>query len=289
MSYQIFTDTAANLPCKEMTRLDIRVLTYPLELGGERYECPVDLTCFDYKRYYDALRAGTPVKTSLINQEVFMDAFRPVLEGGEDVVYIGLSSGVSGTVHSARLAAERLCELYPGRHVEVIDSLGAGLGIGLVACRAADLRAQGMELDALCGALTLYSRNMRQYFTVDDMMFLRRGGRVSGVKAILGTVLQIKPILYGDEEGHIVMINKARGRRDAIARIAALYRETAVDPQHNRVAISHGDCEADAMELAERICEIARPGELIVSVHEPMTGAHVGPGMLALFFQGEGR
>ena len=120
-------------------------------------------------------------------------------------------------------------------------------------------------------------------------MFLRRGGRVSGVKAILGTVLQIKPILYGDEEGHIVMINKARGRRDAIARIAALYRETAVDPQHNRVAISHGDCEADAMELAERICEIARPGELIVSVHEPMTGAHVGPGMLALFFQGEGR
>ncbi len=289
MSYQIFTDTAANLPYEEMTRLGIRVLTYPLELGGARYECPADLTRFDYKQYYHALRSGTPVKTSLINQEVFMDAFAPVLEAGEDVVYIGLSSGVSGTVHSARMAAERLCESYPGRRAEVVDSLGAGLGIGLVACHAADLRAQGMELSALCADLREYCGNMRQYFTVDDMMFLRRGGRISGVKAIVGTVLQIKPILYGNEEGRIVMIDKARGRRDAISRIARLYRETAVDPQHSRVAISHGDCEADAMELAERICEIARPGELIVSVHEPMTGAHVGPGMLALFFAGKGR
>jgi len=289
MACRIIVDTTANLPLDQTQKLGIEVFSTQFELDGKAYICPLDLRDFDAKGYYDALRAGVPAKTSLINAARFLEVFRPVLEAGDDIVYVGLSSGVSGTIQSARIAAEQLREEYPERHIAIVDSLGAGLGVGLIACHAADWRNAGHDFAEIVTDTLRYRDNLRQYFTVDDIMFLRRGGRISGAKAVLGTVLQIKPILYGSEAGKIEMIEKARGRRGSISRIAQLYRETAVDPQHGRVAISHGDCEEDAAALAEQICAIAQPGELIVEIHEPMTGAHVGPGMLALFFEGNGR
>jgi DegV family protein with EDD domain len=229
------------------------------------------------------------MKTSLINSQLFMDHFRPELEKGNDVVYVGLSSGVSGTLQAAKMAAEELMEEYPQRTVCVIDSLGAGFGPGLLACRAADLRNAGKTATEAEEILEDAVKHLLQIFTVDDLNFLKRTGRVSGATAAIGTILNIKPLLWGDPTGHIVALSKCRGRKKAIEAIVDIYRNRAINAQNQRVAISHGDCLEEAQLLADKICEVCKPKELIICQHEPFTGAHVGPGMLALFFFGEER
>ena len=160
---------------------------------------------------------------------------------------------------------------------------------GLLACRAAELRDEGRSAAEATAVLEQEVQNLCEFFTVSDLMFLHRTGRVQAAAALVGTVLNLKPILRGDEEGHIVTCEKVRGRARAIANLAARYETRAVHPELQRVAITHGDCPEDAQALAERIRAIAEPKELIVCPHEPFTGAHVGPGMLGLFFFGSGR
>ena len=217
------------------------------------------------------------------------DAFRPVLAAGEDVLYITLSSGISGTVASGLQAAQALMEEFPQRQVRVLDSMGAGFGIGLLLGRASDDRKAGLNQDQTYASLERDRDNLCEFFTVDDLMFLRRTGRLSGVTATLGTMLQLKPLLRGDETGHITVFNKVRGRKRAVETLGELYRKRVCSPETQRVYISHGDCPEDAEQLARMVQEIAPPKELIVCLHEPLTGAHVGPGMLALFFLGKGR
>lgn len=289
MSYTVFTDGCSNLPAYLLRELDIRVLPCSYTLDGEPGVFDGDLDAFDTHAYYDKLRAGAVMKTSLINSQLFMDHFRPELEKGNDVVYVGLSSGVSGTLQAAKMAAEELMEEYPQRTVCVIDSLGAGFGPGLLACRAADLRNAGKTATEAEEILEDAVKHLLQIFTVDDLNFLKRTGRVSGATAAIGTILNIKPLLWGDPTGHIVALSKCRGRKKALEAIVDIYRNRAIDAQNQRVAISHGDCLEEAQLLADKICEVCKPKELIICPHEPFTGAHVGPGMLALFFFGEER
>ena len=289
MSYTLFVDSGSNLPARKLQELSIRVVPFHYELDGNLIRCPDYPDGFDGHSYYDRLRAGAVVKTSLINSADFYDAFRPEVAAGSDVMYVGLSSGISGTVQSATLAAEQLMEEFPGRRVRVVDSMGAGLGTGLLACKAADYRDEGLDIDQAAIKLNFDRENLCEYFTVDDLMFLKRTGRVSGVTAVIGSMLQIKPMLRGDESGKIVVCGKIRGRKRAIAELAEIYAKKAVNAAAQRVAISHGDCLEEAQKLADKIREIASPRELILSMHEPLTGAHVGPGMLALFFFGDGR
>ena len=289
MSYTVFTDGCSNLPGYLLRELEIRVLPCSYTLDGEPGVFDGDLDAFDSHGYYDKLRAGSVMKTSLLNSQLFIDHFRPELEKGKDVVYIGLSSGVSGTLRAAKIAADELMEEYPERVVRVVDSLGAGFGPGLLACRAADLRNEGKTAAEAGESLDDAVKHLLQIFTVDDLNFLKRTGRVSGATATIGTILNIKPLLWGDPTGHIVALSKCRGRKKAIEAIVEIYRKRAIDAQNQRVAISHGDCLEEARQLAERVCEICKPKELIICPHEPFTGAHVGPGMLALFFFGEER
>lgn len=289
MSYAIFTDGCSNLPGKLLSDLNIQTLPCSYTIDDVPDTFWGDMDTFDAKTYYDKLRGGAVVKTSLLNSHVFLTHFRPELEQGRDVVYIGMSSGISGTIQSARIAAEELEEEFPGRTVRIVDSLGAGLGAGLLACRAADLRNEGKAAPEAGDILDEEVMQLLQFFTVDDLNFLKRTGRVSGATAAIGTVLNIKPLLWGDPTGHIVAFAKCRGRRKAVDAIVEQYRTRAVDAQKRRVAISHGDCKEEAEALAERICQICQPKELIVCLHEPITGSHVGPGMLALFFFGESR
>jgi DegV family protein with EDD domain len=187
------------------------------------------------------------------------------------------------------MAAEELMEQFPGRTVHTVDSLGAGFGPGLLAIRAAQLRAEGKsaaEAGAILDAEVMHTLN---FFTVDDLNFLKATGRVSGATAAIGTVLNIKPLLWGDPTGHIVALSKCRGRKKAIEAIVEIYRNRAIDAQNQRIAISHGDCLEEAQILADKVCQICKPKELIICPHEPFTGSHVGPGMLALFFFGEER
>lgn len=289
MSFAIFTDGCSNLPGRLLRELDIHVLPCTYTVNGEPVTFSGDIEQFDAKAYYDQLRAGMDIKTSLLNTQLFMDHFRPCLEQGLDVLYVGLSSGVSGTYQASCMAAEELMEEFPGRTVRTVDSRGASLGVGILTCRGADFRAEGMDVNAAADALLEESDHLCQYFTVDDLNFLKRTGRVSGATAAIGTVLNIKPLLYGDKEGHIVARAKVRGRKKAIEAILDLYAAKAIHPENGRVAITHGDCPEEAQLLADRVCQIAKPKDLIICPHEPFTGVHVGPGMLALYFFGDCR
>ena len=289
MSYTVFTDGCSNLPGRLLKELDIRVLPCSYVMDDVPGTYLGDIDAFDTHAYYDKLRSGSVMKTSLLNSQLFMDHFRPELEQGLDVVYVGMSSGISGTIQAARIAAEELEEEFPGRTIRVVDSLGAGFGPGLLSCRASDLRSEGKTAAEAADILDSEVPHLLQFFTVDDLNFLKRTGRVSGATAAIGTVLNIKPLLWGDPTGHIVALQKCRGRKKAIEQIVELYRTRAIAPEKQRIAISHGDCPEEAQALADRICAIAQPRELIIAPHEPFTGAHVGPGMLALFFFGKER
>ena len=289
MAFTLFVDSGSNLPARRLAAHDIHVISFPMEIDGVQTQSPRYPDGFDGHSFYSRLKAGMSVKTSLINSDSFCEAFRPELASGRDVMYVGISSGITGTVQSARIAAEMLLEEFPERIIRVVDSKGAGLGTGILALRAADYRDAGLTAAQAAAKLDYDVDNLCEYFTVDDLQFLRRTGRLSGAAAAIGTMLQIKPMLRGDEDGHIVVCGKIRGRKKAIDELAAVYAKRMVDAAKQRVAISHGDCLAEAQALAQRIREIANPKELILSMHEPLTGAHVGPGMLAVFFFGIGR
>lgn len=289
MPFSIFVDGSANLPGHLLRQLEIEILPCSYTLGGVPGTYDGSLDSFPSHEYYEALRRGEKAQTSLLNTQLFLDAFRPVLERGEDVVYFSMSSGISGTCHAAKLAVQELLEEFPERTVRVVDSLGAGFGTGLMACKASELRSSGKTAEETANLMDADVQNTLQFFTVDDLNFLKGTGRVSGATAMIGTVLNIKPVLWGDPNGHITARSKCRGRKKAMAAIAEEYRLRVEDAENQRVAISHGDCPEDAQALADMICAIAKPRELIIAPHEPFTGAHVGPGMLALFFHGKPR
>ena len=275
MSFSIFVDGSSNLPGEILRKLDISILLCSYSMNGVPSTYDGCLDTFDSHEYYEMLRQGGKVQTSLLNTQLFLDSFRPVLERGEDVVYFSMSSGISGTYQAAKIAAEELMETYPERTVRVVDSLGSGFGTGLMACKAADLRAAGKDARETADIMDEDAQHTLQFFTVDDLNFLKRTGRVSGATAMIGTVLNIRC--------------KARGRKKAMAAIVEEYKKFVEDAGSQRVAISHGDCPEDAQLLADMITEAAKPMELIIAPHEPFTGAHVGPGMLALFFHGKKR
>ena len=289
MSFTIFVDGSSNLPGAVLRELDIRTLPCSYTVNGQPSTYNGRLDSFNPHEYYEMLRQGGKVQTSLLNTQLFLDHFRPELEQSRDVLYFSMSSGISGTCQAAKIAAEELLEEFPGRTVRVVDSLGSGFGTGLMACKAADLRSEGKTVAETADIMDADAHNMLQFFTVDDLNFLKRTGRVSGATAMIGTVLNIKPILWGDPTGHITARSKQRGRKKALAAIVEEYRKGVIDPENQRVAISHGDCEEEANYLAEMIRAVAPPKELIIAPHEPFTGAHVGPGMLALFFHGKPR
>lgn len=289
MPFSIFTDACSNLPGRILTGRSIQTLPAAYSIGDEHITYQGDIDSFDSKKHYDLLRSGAMISTTLINTQLFLDHFRPALERGEDVIYIGMSSGISGTFQAANIAAEELREEFPQRTIRTVDSLGAGFGPGLLTIRAADLRDEGKTVDETGDILDREKMNLCQFFTVEDLMFLRRTGRLRATSALAGTVLGIKPILRGNEEGHIVVCHKCRGRKKAVDTLVNLYADRVVDPANQIVAISHGDCLEEAQTLAERINAIAPPRELLICPHEPFTGSHVGPGMLGVFFFSDGR
>ena len=288
-TYAIFTDGFSNLPGQLLTSLDIRILPCTYFVDGEPVHYNGDIETFDSHTYYEGIRQGKVITTALVNTQSFLEHFRPCVEQGQDILYIGLSSGVSGTYQAAVMAAQELMEEFPECKIRTVDSCGAGLGVGLLSCRASDLRTEGKSLDEAADILEKEKLGLCEFFTVGSLEYLKRSGRVSAATAAIGSVLNIKPLLYGDYEGHIVSCAKPRGRKKAIAAILEKYKKLALHPENGRVFISHGDCPDEAQQLADQVCAIAQPKELIICPHEPFTGCHVGPGMLALFFQGTAR
>ena len=275
---QIFVDSGANLSAELREQYNIHLLPMALTINDQ--PAPEGL---DGHEYYEALRSGADVRTSMVNPDDAKKAFETYVSQGDDVVYFSISAGISGSWWSAKLAGDELMEEYPGRRVCPIDSMGASLGAGIPALKASSLVRQGMELDELVEKMTVYCQNYCQYFAVDDLKYLRKGGRISGASALVGSLLQIKPILQGDPEGKIVVLSKERGRKKAMDTLIQLYEEM-VEDKSAPVGISHAAAPAEALHLATALRQAGCTGEILSVCHEPVTGAHVGPGMLALYF-----
>ena len=285
MSFAIFTDTSANIPTPQCRDRQIGVIPLSYIVEGREHTC-LDTEAFDSAAYYDSLKNGLKVTTSQINPQRYAEAMEPVLQAGQDILFVGMSSGISGSFASARIAAEQLLEEYPDRKIRLVDTLGASLGEGLVVLLAADLRDQGKTLEEAGEILDEKSRHMYQLFTVDDLMFLRRGGRLSNASAIVGTVLNVKPLLKGNEAGRIVSFEKTRGRKRVMEKIAERYDRLVEDAGDQIVGISHGACPQDAAQMAEMLCRNHPPKSILTVDHEPVTGSYLGPGALCVYFMG---
>ena len=285
MSYRIFTDTSANLPTDLTEAKGITVVPFSYCLNGEEFMC-TDTRSFDGAGFYGAIRKHASVSTSQINPFRYEEYMEPVLQAGSDILYIGMSSGISGSFASSSVAIEQLRAKYPERDIRAVDTLSASLGEGIVVLKAVEYLEHGMDIDEAEKRLNELSRKVCQIFIVDDLMHLRRTGRLSNAVALAGAVLQIKPMLKGNEKGQIVCIKKERGRRRAIESLVKVYENYIEDAEEQIVGISHADCAEDAEYLASRLRSVAAPKEILTVCYEPVTGSHVGPDPLALFFVG---
>ena len=282
--FQIITDTSANLPSELAAEKDLTVIPFPYFVNGARHTC-LDTEGFDGKTFYGAMREGAEVTTSQINPQNYIDVMRPVLQKGLDILFVGMSSGISGAYHSAELAAEELRAEFPERKIRLVDTIGASLGEGLLVLRAVRDKLAGLSLDAIYEKLMDLRHRLCNIFTVDDLKYLRKGGRLSNLSFIVGTLLQIKPLLKGNEEGKIVAFAKLRGRKKALEELAKRYDEYVVNAEEQTIGIAHADCPEDAAYLIELLRRNHPPKEILTVGYEPVTGSHVGPGTLALFFE----
>ena len=285
MSYRILTDTSANLPTPLAKEKGIGILPFSYYIDKNEFSC-LDTEQFDAAGFYGAIRCGTKVSTALVSPERYYTRFKAVLDGGNDILFIGMSSGISGSFEKSVLVKEQLKEEYPERSIECVDSLGASLGEGLLALKAVELKQEGLSLSENADAIRALVPSMCQVFTVDDLMHLKRTGRLSNAAAFVGTVLSIKPLLKGDEGGRIVSFAKLLGRKRSVEAIAQQYKKLVINPAEQVIGIAHADCKKDAEHLIELINRLAPPKDIMLVDYEPVTGSHVGPGALALFFMG---
>lgn len=282
--FEILTDTSANLPSELARKEDITVIPFHYYVNGAANTC-LDTEGFDGVTFYNAMREGADVTTSQINPQGFTEVMRPILEDGKDILYVGMSSGISGAFHCAELAAEELQADFPDRKIRLVDTIGASLGEGLLVLKAAADKLLGISLDEVYQKLLNLRHRLCNIFTVDDLHYLRKGGRLSNLSFVLGTLLQIKPLLKGNEEGKIVAFSKIRGRKKAIEELAKRYNEWVDHPEDQTVGIAHADCPEDAQRLIDLLNAHKPPKKILNVCYEPVTGSHVGPGTLALFFE----
>lgn len=284
--YMIYTDSGCDLSPEKQQEYGVKVLSLTYRFGDDEREYKTN--DMPIHVFYQQMRNGRVAKTAAVNTEEFYTAFEAELKEGRDVLYIGFSSGLSSTSESAQVAAKELNEKYPDRKVIAIDTLCASAGEGMLVWLAGKKRAEGASLEETAELIRSRYMSMCHWFTVDDLVYLKRGGRVSAAVALAGTVLGIKPVLHVDDEGHLISMSKARGRKQSIKALAQKYTELA-EPEGGVYFISHSDCLADAKYLEELISqEHGHKAELITDVG-PVIGAHSGPGTLALFFFGKER
>jgi DegV family protein with EDD domain len=283
--FHIFTDLAANLPEELVAHYELEIIPLICELDGQ----PVDVSQgFDGKAFYDRMRAGAMTKTSMPPMGLFLDTFRPIVERGEDILYIGMSSGISGTIGLAKTVAQELQEEFPERTIAVVDTRAASLGEGLPVIRAAEMRQAGCSLEEIRAAAEDGSDHIWQVFTVEDLEYLRRGGRLYSVTAKVGNLLNVKPILMGDELGRIVVRHMNVGRRRSLDTLVAKYGENCPD-KASPVGLAHADCTKDMEYVTAKLRQAGCTGQIYTVMYEPVTGSHVGPGTVALFFYGTHR
>ena len=293
--FEIVVDSAANIPAELCKKYNIKVLSFVNLVNGK------EVTCFDPdltleqerqkgKEYYDAVRSGAEIKTGLISSGIFEDTFREIVEADKDVLYFSLSKNISGNYNSARVAAEEVMEnCTNGRKIRLIDSLNASLAQGILAIYASEMRDKDMEFDEIADTLETYPARMNGVFTVGNLKYLAKTGRLSGATAVIGNVLSIKPILRGNKDGYIVQFKKCRGRKPVLNELINLVCDNIVNPEEQIIGIAHADAYEDSLYVMDEIQKRIKVRGFINTSYDFCTGSHVGPDTIALFFMAKDR
>ena len=287
--YTIVTDSSCDLPDQLAAELELKVVPLSLTMEGKQYLNTTDERGIAHKELYARLREGVMAKTSAANVEDFLSALEPEMAAGRDALYIGFSSALSATCAVGANVCRDLMEKYPGRKAYAVDSLCASLGQGLFVYLLAQKKREGMDIDALRDYAEELKLHICHWFTVEDLQFLRRGGRVSAAAAFIGSILSIKPVLHVDNEGRLIPVSKVRGRKASLRAIADKVKETMLDRPDQTLFISHGDSEEDAKLVAEMIQERTGLKLQVLNFVGPVIGSHSGPGTIAVFFIGSER
>ena len=287
--YVIMTDSCCDMTDEMARELDLVVQPLSLHMGQDVYRNWLDGREIGFEDFYARIRAGETATTSAVSVGEFEDAMRPILAQGKDILCINFSSALSTTYQSAVIAAEELQSEFPDAQIRVVDSLCASLGQGLLVYLCAREKEAGKTLEEVHAFAEETKGRVCHWFTVDDLNHLKRGGRISAATALFGTMLSIKPVMHVDDTGHLTAVSKARGRKASLLALVDEMEKTAIDPRHQTVFISHGDCEADARFVAEEITRRFGVTDIHINYVGPVIGNHSGPGTMALFFLGEHR
>ncbi len=294
MGFRIVVDSGANIPAEQVKKYGIDVISFVISVDGK------EITCFEPdkspeqekeagKAYYDAIRNGAEVSTSLLNRSQFEDYFEPILKQGEDILCINLSSGISGTYFEAKCAASDLQVKYPDRKIEVVDSKNASLGQGLLAVYASMMRSEGMAFERITEIIRSYVPRINGVFTVGDLKYLAKTGRIKKTVAMAGNILNIKPILRGDKDGYIVEFRKLRGRRKSIDELVNLIVNNMQNPSEQILGIAHADAYEDVCTVVEKVKQRTGLKDVLITSYDYCTGSHVGPDTVAVFFLAKDR
>lgn len=287
--YKIITDSNCDLTPALIEELDVQVIPMEFVIGEKVYRNYPDERDMSTKEFYSRIRSGETSTTNQINTATFLDVFTPLLDAGQDIFYLAFSSGLSGTYNSACMAAEELRGRYPERTVLVVDTLAASMGEGLLVYYAVQQKRAGLSMQELEQWVIDHRNHLAHWFTVDDLNHLKRGGRVSSTAAFFGTMLGIKPVLHVDDEGHLIPVEKVRGRRQSLDALVRHMGKTAQLEHAKTVFLSHGDAQQDIDYVAAQVREKFPGTKIYINMIGPVIGAHSGPGTIALFFMADNK
>ena len=280
--------STADMPESFFNERNIPYVCFHYTLDGKEYADDLGKSV-PFEEFYKKIADGSMPTTSQVNTDQYVAFFEPFLKDGYDIVHLSFSSGLSGSYNSARIARNDLVERYPERNIRIVDTLAASGGYGLLVDIAADMRDHGATIDEIADQIEEMKLNLHHWFFTTDLTHFKRGGRVSAATAVVGSMLQIKPVMHVDNEGHLIKVSTARGRRASIKALFDKIEETAIEPEQQIYFISHGDCLEDAEELADMIRNKYQGVEVVIDYVGAVIGAHSGPGTLALFFLGSVR
>lgn len=289
--FKIVVDSACNLTEDLLKKYDIEVISFKCSIDGDEYVCYEEGRDDeeDGKMFYDKIRQGADVRTSLLSPGEIVDKLSVYLEDGFDVLFTCMSSGLTGTFQSSLVAKDMLEDEYPDRKIIMVDSLSASFGEGMICMEVSKMRENGATIEEAAQWIIDNRLRIRHIFTVDDLQYLKKGGRISQAENVIGSILNIKPLLFASDEGKIEKLGTIRGRKKSLDALVNDYVKYAYEPENQTIAIAHCDCKEDAIYIANKVNELRPPKEIIIRVYDRCSGTHVGPGAMCIFFMGKDR
>jgi DegV family protein with EDD domain len=289
MSYKIVTDSCANLTDAQIKEYGVEIISLKYYIEDTPYESYIKGEKIDYSNAYSILRQKGKITTSLANRDDCDKVILPILESGEDVLVLAFSSGLSGTCQNIINSAEDYKEMFPDRKIMVVDTLAASMGEGLLVHYAVKLKNEGKTMEEVAKWVEDNKLNLIHTFTLDDLFFLKRGGRLSGTSAVVGSIMNIKPLMHVADDGKLYVTGKARGRKAAIKHLVDSVGEKGADVENQEIFIVHGDCEDEAKIIGEEVKKQYKVKNVVYNCLDPVIVSHSGPGTLAIFFLGKKR